>query len=131
MPVCEKRAIPFIGRLGRTFPSSWFADAYGLTETVSGDTFLNRDSTITKLGSAGRTRQYLELDIWDESGASVRRAERGEIVLRRPKVFKGYWRDPDATATAFAGGRFHTGDLGVQDDDVFLDQQNTSLNSHN
>src|SRR3546814_3293278 len=51
----------------------WFADAYGLTETVSGDTFLDRDSTITKLGSAGRTCQYLELDIWDESGASVRR----------------------------------------------------------
>src|SRR3546814_5202059 len=92
----EKMPIPFIERLGRTFPSAWFADAYGLTETVSGDTFLDRDSTITKLGSAGRTCQYLELDIWDESGASVRRGERGEIVLRGPKVFKGYWRDPDA-----------------------------------
>src|SRR3546814_1474800 len=116
----EKMPIPFIERLGRTFPSAWFADAYGLTETVSGDTFLDRDSTITKLGSAGRTCQYLELDIWDESGASVRRGERGEIVLRGPKVFKGYWRDPDATATAFAGGWFHTGDIGVQDDDGYL-----------
>jgi acyl-CoA synthetase (AMP-forming)/AMP-acid ligase II len=46
--------------------------------------------------------------------------ERGEVVLRGPKVFKGYWRDPDATAKAFAGGWFHTGDVGVVDDDGYL-----------
>ena len=46
--------------------------------------------------------------------------ERGEVVLRGPKVFKGYWRDPDATAAAFAGGWFHTGDIGVRDDDGYL-----------
>ena len=46
--------------------------------------------------------------------------ERGEVVLRGPKVFKGYWRDPDATSAAFAGGWFHTGDIGVQDDDGYL-----------
>src|SRR3546814_19042786 len=77
----EKMPIPFIERLGRTFPSAWFADAYGLTETVSGDTFLDRDRTITKLGSAGRPCQYLELDIWHASGAPVRRGARGAIVV--------------------------------------------------
>ena len=41
-------------------------------------------------------------------------------MLRGPKVFKGYWRDPDATSAAFAGGWFHTGDIGVQDDDGYL-----------
>jgi fatty-acyl-CoA synthase len=41
-------------------------------------------------------------------------------VLRGPKVFKGYWRDPDATKTAFARGWFHTGDIGVKDDDGYL-----------
>jgi acyl-CoA synthetase (AMP-forming)/AMP-acid ligase II len=74
----EKMPIPFIERLRRTFPSAWFADAYGLTETVSGDTFLDRDSTVSKLGSCGRPCQYLELDIWDETGPPA--GERGEVV---------------------------------------------------
>ena len=64
----EKMPIPLIERLQRTFPSAWFADAYGLTETVSGDTFLDRDSIVRKLGSVGRPCLYLELDIWDEHG---------------------------------------------------------------
>ena len=116
----EKMPVPYIERLRRAFPSAWFADAYGLTETVSGDTFLDRESTLSKLGSVGRPCQYLELDIWDEQGASLPSGERGEIVLRGPKVFKGYWRDPEATSAAFAGGWFHTGDIGVLDDDGYL-----------
>jgi acyl-CoA synthetase (AMP-forming)/AMP-acid ligase II len=116
----EKMPIPLIERIQRAFPSAWFADAYGLTETVSGDTFLDRDSIVTKLGSVGRPCLYLELDIWDEEWASALPGEPGEVVLRGPKVFKGYWRDPDATSAAFAGGWFHTGDIGVQDDDGYV-----------
>jgi fatty-acyl-CoA synthase len=116
----EKMPIPLIERIQRTFPSAWFADAYGLTETVSGDTFLDRHSMISKLGSVGRPCLYLELDIWDQEGLSVNPGERGEIVLRGPKVFTGYWRDPAATAEAFSGGWFHTGDIGVRDDDGYL-----------
>ena len=108
----EKMPIPLIERIQRTFPSAWFADAYGMTETVSGDTFLDRDSIVTKLGSVGRPCLYLELDIWDDRGRPVPAGERGEIVMRGPKVFKGYWRDPEATAAAFAGGWFHSGDVG-------------------
>jgi acyl-CoA synthetase (AMP-forming)/AMP-acid ligase II len=116
----EKMPIPLIERIQRVFPSAWFADAYGLTETVSGDTFLDRDSIVTKLGSVGRPCLYLDLDIWDEDGRSLAAGERGEVVLRGPKVFKGYWRDPEATEKAFAGGWFHTGDIGVRDDDGYL-----------
>ena len=116
----EKMPIPLIERIQRTFPAAWFADAYGLTETVSGDTFLDKDSIVTKLGSVGRPCLYLEVDIWDDQGTSLPAGERGEIVLRGPKVFKGYWRDPDATDAAFAGGWFHTGDIGVRDDDGYL-----------
>ena len=116
----EKMPIPLIERIQRTFPSAWFADAYGLTETVSGDTFLDRDHIVAKLGSVGRPCLHVELEVWDERGGQVRDGERGEIVLRGPKVFKGYWRDPDATAKAFAGGWFHTGDVGVRDPDGYV-----------
>ncbi len=116
----EKMPIPLIERIQRVFPSAWIADAYGLTETVSGDTFLDRDSLIPKLGSVGRPCLHLELDVWDESGASVAPGEKGEIVLRGPKVFAGYWKDPEATEKAFAGGWFHTGDIGVRDEDGYL-----------
>ena len=116
----EKMPIPLIERIQRTFPSAWFADAYGLTETVSGDTFLDRASIVSKLGSVGRPCLHLELDVWDEDGRSVAPGEKGEIVLRGPKVFPGYWRDPEATEKAFAGGWFHTGDIGVRDEDGYL-----------
>ncbi|WP_420639730.1 acyl-CoA synthetase [Candidatus Poriferisocius sp.] len=116
----EKMPIPLIERLRRVFPNAWFADAYGLTETVSGDTFLDRDSTITKLGSCGRACLYLEIQIWDEACSSVPAGVAGEVVLRGPKVFPGYWRDPEATDRAFAGGWFHTGDVGVLDEDGYL-----------
>jgi fatty-acyl-CoA synthase len=116
----EKMPIPLIERLQRTFPSAWFADAYGLTETVSGDTFLDRESTVAKLGSVGRPCLHLEVDIWDAEGRPLPDGERGEIVLRGPKVFKGYWKDPDATSAAFSGGWFHTGDIGVKDVDGYL-----------
>jgi fatty-acyl-CoA synthase len=116
----EKMPIPFIERLQRAFPAAWFADAYGLTETVSGDTFLDSASTRSKLGSVGRPCQYLELDIWDENRVSLPPHESGEVVLRGPKVFTGYWRDPAATSAAFDDGWFHTGDIGLRDDDGYL-----------
>src|SRR5271170_5798905 len=91
-----------------------------MTETVSGDTFLDRESIISKLGSVGRPCLYLELDLWDEDGHAVPTGEQGEIVMRGPKVFKGYWRDEAATSAAFTGGWFHTGDIGVRDEDGYL-----------
>ncbi|MDT3444040.1 MULTISPECIES: long-chain fatty acid--CoA ligase [unclassified Pseudofrankia] len=116
----EKMPLPLIDRIQKVFPSAWFADAYGLTETVSGDTFLDAGSIRAKRGSVGRECLYLELDIWDEDGRPLPAGEAGEIVLRGPKVFKGYWRDPEATDRAFAGGWFHTGDIGTRDSDGYV-----------
>jgi acyl-CoA synthetase (AMP-forming)/AMP-acid ligase II len=116
----EKMPLPLIERLLRAFPNAWFADAYGLTETVSGDTFLDKRTTVRKLGSVGKPCLHLEVAIWDDADRPAPAGALGEIVLRGPKVFKGYWRDPEATAAAFRGGWFHTGDVGYLDAEGFL-----------
>jgi len=53
-------------------------------------------------------------------GSEVRLAEDGEILVRNPMLMNGYFRDPEATAAALAGGWFHTGDLGVQDEEGYF-----------
>ena len=116
----EKTPEPVLRRIMNAFPNAWFADAYGLTETVSGDTFLDREHALTKLGSVGRPVPHTQIRIVDDTGKEVPAGELGEITLRGPKVFAGYWRDDKATATALKDGWFHTGDIGHLDEDGFL-----------
>jgi acyl-CoA synthetase (AMP-forming)/AMP-acid ligase II len=116
----EKMPLPLIDRLLARFPGAWFADAYGLTETVSGDTFLNKGKERDKLGSVGKPVFNVDLRLMKDDGTEAAAGEEGEIVLRGPKVSVGYWRDPEATARAHRGGWFHTGDVGVFDADGYL-----------
>ena len=116
----EKMPLPLIERVLAVFPNAWFADAYGLTETVSGDTFLDKGRMRDKLGSVGKPVIHAEVAIVDERGRQLGPEEPGEIVIRGPKVFKGYWRNEEATAAVMRDGWFHTGDLGKLDEDGFL-----------
>ncbi len=116
----EKMPLPLIKELLEKIPNVWFADAYGLTETVSGDTFLSKEKMVEKLGSVGKPVPQLRVRIVDDGGKDVQAGNLGEIVLRGPKVFKGYWKDPKATAMAIKDGWFHTGDIGRLDKDGYL-----------
>jgi fatty-acyl-CoA synthase len=116
----EKMPLPLIERVLSAFPNAWFADAYGLTETVSGDTVLDKGRSRDKLGSVGKPVIGLDLRVVDDEGNDVPAGEPGEVILRGTKVFKGYWRNEEATAAAIRDGWFHTGDLGVLDDEGFL-----------
>lgn len=116
----EKMPVPLIERIRAAFPSAWFADAYGLTETVSGDTFNDAEHMLSKVGSVGKPVAHLRVRIVDDTGCEVPRGKLGEITLSGPKVFAGYWRDPDATAKALRDGWFHTGDIGRVDQDGYL-----------
>ncbi|MFG3025340.1 long-chain fatty acid--CoA ligase [Streptomyces sp. NPDC048254] len=116
----EKTPEPVLRRIMNAFPNAWFADAYGLTETVSGDTFLDRQHALSKLGSVGRPVPHTRVRIVDDTGEEVPAGELGEITVRGPKVFAGYWRDEKATAAALKDGWFHTGDIGHVDEDGFL-----------
>ena len=116
----EKMPVSLIQRVLAAFPNAWLADAYGLTETVSGDTFLDRENAIAKIGSVGKPVLHLDVKIVRENGNAALPNELGEIVLRGPKVFRGYWRDPEATAAVIHDGWFHTGDVGRVDKEGYL-----------
>ncbi|MFG1210234.1 AMP-binding protein [Xanthobacter flavus] len=102
------------------FTGARYIDAYGLTETCGGDTFMEAGREIEKIGSTGRTLAHVEVEIRDEVGAPVPAGEPGEICLRGPKVTQGYWRDPKKTEASFFGDWFRTGDVGYLDADGFL-----------
>ncbi|MBW1772654.1 MAG: long-chain fatty acid--CoA ligase [Deltaproteobacteria bacterium] len=116
----EKMPAALIKQFTEKFPNAWFADAYGLTETVSGDTFLAKDKMLNKLGSVGRPCPHLHVRVVDEKGRDMPPNEMGEIILKGPKVFKGYWKNPEATAAAIRDGWFYTGDMGNLDEDGYL-----------
>jgi acyl-CoA synthetase (AMP-forming)/AMP-acid ligase II len=116
----EKMPMPLIKRVVEMFPNAWFADAYGLTETVSGDTFLDKARMTDKLGSVGKPVVHMEVRIAGPDGELLPAGQPGEVLLRGPKVCKGYWRNEEATAEAMRDDWFHTGDVGVLDEDGFL-----------
>lgn len=68
------------------------------------------------LFTVGRPRGATEIEIRDEHDRCVPNGETGEICLRSPYMFRGYWRDPEATAETLRGGWLHTGDLGYLDE---------------
>jgi fatty-acyl-CoA synthase len=116
----EKMPQALITKFKENFPTAWFADAYGLTETVSGDTFLAKDKMLHKIGSVGKPVAHLQVRIMDENNNEKGPNELGEICLKGPKVFKGYWKNPKATEETIKDGWFHTGDVGKLDEDGFL-----------
>jgi len=102
------------------FRNARYIDAYGLTETVGGDTFMEAGREIEKIGSTGRAIAHVEIDIRDETGQRLPPNVDGEICLRGPKITRGYWKDPEKTASAFFGDWFRSGDVGHLDDEGFL-----------
>jgi long-chain acyl-CoA synthetase len=96
-------------------------EGYGLTETASTTTF-NISATERRAYSVGKPIWGTETEVWDGQGHALRPGKDnvGEVVTRGLHVMKGYLNSPEATAAAFAGGWFHTGDLGYFDDDGFL-----------
>ncbi len=117
----EKTPVTLIERLLAAFPSARFADAYGLTETVSGDTFNDQAHTLSKIGSVGKPVVNLDVRVLGPDDAPVEPGAQGEIALRGPKVVSGYWKNPEATAAAFTpDGWFRTGDIGHLDGDGYL-----------
>ncbi|GAB09537.1 long-chain fatty-acid--CoA ligase [Gordonia araii NBRC 100433] len=97
---------PLGARLGHFFRGAGVPifEGYGLTETTAAVTVNRPDAQ--QVGSVGRP----------VAGMSVAIAEDGEVLLKGPVVFGGYWKNEKATAEAIVDGWFHTGDLGSLND---------------
>src|SRR6202012_735268 len=109
-----------IRAFGAYFINARYMDSYGMTESCSGDTFMEAGWELRKIGSARRPTLHIEVEIRDEDGRPLPHGETGEICLRGPKVTRGYWNDPKKTAGAFFGDWFRTGDIGYLDNEGFL-----------
>ena len=100
--------------LGRPL-AEWFADVgiricegYGLTETSP--VIAANNPAAHRIGSVGKPLANVQVKIADD----------GEILVRGPSVFQGYWNKPAETQAAFVDGWFKTGDIGKLDFDGFL-----------
>lgn len=94
-------------------------ERYGLTETA-----INTSNPIDgecRAGTVGTALPGIEVGVFDATDhRPLPHGQSGEIRVRGPNVFRGYWRNPAATAEAFHGGWFRTGDMGMLDADGYL-----------
>jgi len=92
-------------------------ERYGMTETLM--TLGNPYDGERRPGTVGRPFPGVEARIVDGRGRDVAEGEVGELLVRGPAVFSGYWRRPEATAEAFVSGWFRTGDLAERSADGY------------
>jgi fatty-acyl-CoA synthase len=90
---------------------------YGSTETAPIAAYQRIHEARDSVGSMGRVGLHSEVRVVDTGGADVRPGVPGEVLVRGRHVATGYWNDPEATAKAFAGGWFRSGDIAEVDAD--------------
>ena len=98
-------------------------EGWGMTETApAGTSNPASPNAPRRKGSCGLPLPGVSIEIVDVDDPLkvLPQGQTGEICIRGPNVMKGYWKKPEATQEAFAGGRFHTGDVGYMDEDGFV-----------
>lgn len=106
--------------MGEVFGGADMLALFGQTEMSPVTCVLEGKDALRKLGSVGRPVPGVWARVVDAGMNDVPAGEIGEIVYRGPGLTPGYWNLPDATAEAFAGGWFHSGDLVRVDDEGFV-----------
>jgi fatty-acyl-CoA synthase len=112
--------VEVLHELGERLPQVRLFNFYGQTEMSPLATVLRPEDQVRKAGSAGRAALLVQTRVVDDDGRDVAPGELGELVHRSPHATLGYWRDPEKTAESFAGGWFHSGDLGTLDEEGYV-----------
>jgi len=109
--------VEVLQEMQRRLPDVGLWNFYGQTEMAPLATLLPPEEQLSQAGSAGRAVLNVETRVVDDDDQPVPPGAVGEIVHRSPHATLGYYNDPEKTAEAFRHGWFHSGDLGVLDDD--------------
>ncbi|MGO0063050.1 acyl-CoA synthetase [Brevibacillus fluminis] len=112
--------VEVLKELRKRLPDAQFWNFYGQTEVAPLATVLKPDDQLRKPGSAGKPSLNVETIIVDDEGNEVPRGSIGEIVHRTSHAMLGYFRDPEKTSAAFHNGWFHSGDLGMMDEEGYI-----------
>lgn len=112
--------VAVLEEMQRKLPGVRFWNYYGQTEIAPTATILGPEDQIRKAGSAGKAVLNVETRIVDDEGLELSPGQIGEIVHRSPQLLTGYLKDETRTAEAFAGGWFHSGDLGIMDEEGYI-----------
>ncbi len=107
-------------QMSAIFPGTQILAAFGQTEMSPVTCMLLGEDAIRKRGSVGRVIPTVAARVVDDNMNDVPVGEVGEIVYRAPTLMSYYWNNPEATAEAFAGGWFHSGDLVRIDEDGYV-----------
>ena len=107
-------------RMRATLPNARLFVMYGQTEATSRLTWLPPERLDEKPGSVGIPIDGVELRIAREDGSDAATGEPGEVRVRGANVMRGYWNNPEATATVLHDGWLRTGDMGHLDADGYL-----------
>jgi long-chain acyl-CoA synthetase len=113
-PLPEEVERAFVRRL----PGVSVRQGYGMTETAALISSQPPEGGLS--GSVGQPVPGTELEIRDDEGNALPAGEIGEVCVRSPGVMRGYWRAPEATASAIQDGWLHTGDVGYQNVNGYL-----------
>lgn len=122
MKVCTSGGAPMPVEVMRAFEAKFgvrVLEGYGLSETSPLATF-NHFEKPSKAGTVGQAIFGVDVKCFDDDDNEVAPGARGEVVIRGTNVMKGYYKRPEATAEAFRNGWFHTGDIGVIDEEGYL-----------
>nr|WP_269462782.1 fatty-acid--CoA ligase FadD5 [Mycobacterium basiliense] len=107
-------------QMSEVFPGTQILAAFGQTEMSPVTCMLLGEDARRKRGSVGRVIPTVSARVVDDNMNDVPIGAVGEIVYRAPTLMSGYWNNPEATAEAFAGGWFHSGDLVRMDEDGYV-----------
>ena len=118
-----RRAVVGGAAMPRALLETWrergveIVQGYGLTEAAPNVLCLPPEDAVRKAGYAGKP--YPQVEVRDPDRGLLDAPGEGELLVRGPNVFAGYWRNPEATAETMVDGWLRTGDLAERDDEGY------------